>query len=86
MSDVLGSRKRTLSVVLVGLFVGYVLLSTMGAVWPWGLAVVACMRCSFFVQAGAGAVFAVVPLVKKPVSGRVAGMAGAYGNIGAICS
>ena len=28
--------------------------------------------------------FAIVPLVKKRVSGQVAGIAGAYGNIGAI--
>ncbi len=84
MSDALGSRKRTLSALLVGLLVGYVLLSTMGAAWPWALAIVACMTCSFFVQAGEGAVFAIVPLVKKRVSGQIAGMAGAYGNVGAV--
>ncbi|MEQ8436675.1 MAG: NarK family nitrate/nitrite MFS transporter [Ilumatobacter fluminis] len=84
MSDVLGSRKRTLSALLVGLLVGYVLLSTMGSAWPWALAIAACMFCSFFVQAGEGAVYAIVPLVKKRVSGQVAGMAGAYGNVGAI--
>lgn len=85
MSDVFGSRRRTLSVLLVGLLVGYVLLSTLGAAWPWALAVAACMFCSFFVQSGEGAVFAIVPLVKKRVSGQVAGMAGAYGNVGAVC-
>jgi MFS transporter, NNP family, nitrate/nitrite transporter len=84
MSDLLGSRKRTLSSLLVGLLVGYVLLSTMGSAWPWALAVVACMSCSFFVQAGEGAVYAIVPLVKKRVSGQIAGMAGAYGNVGAL--
>jgi MFS transporter, NNP family, nitrate/nitrite transporter len=84
MSDVLGSRKRTLTFLTVGLLLGYVLLSTMGAAWPWALAVVACMVCSFFVQSGEGAVFAIVPLVKKRVSGQIAGMAGAYGNIGGV--
>ncbi|MAT06863.1 MAG: MFS transporter [Acidimicrobiaceae bacterium] len=84
MSDLLGSRKRTLSALLIGLLVGYVLLSTMGSAWPWALAVAACMFCSFFVQAGEGAVYAIVPLVKKRVSGQVAGMAGAYGNVGAV--
>jgi MFS transporter, NNP family, nitrate/nitrite transporter len=84
MSDLLGSRRRTLMALLVGLLVGYVLLSTMGEAWPWGLAVVACMVCSFFVQSGEGAVFAIVPLVKKRVSGQIAGMAGAYGNVGAV--
>ncbi len=84
MSDLLGARKRTLTVLLVGLLVGYVVLATMGAAWPWAVAVVACMGCSFFVQAGEGAVFAIVPMVKKRVSGQVAGLAGAYGNVGAV--
>ena len=84
MSDLLGSRRRTLIALTVGLLLGYVLLSTMGAAWPWALAVAACMLCSFFVQSGCGAVFAIVPLVKKRVSGQVAGMAGAYGNIGGV--
>jgi NNP family nitrate/nitrite transporter-like MFS transporter len=84
MSDLLGSRTRTLSALLAGLLAGYVLLATMGAAWPWVLAVGACMLCSFFVQAGEGAVYAIVPLVKKRVSGQISGMAGAYGNIGAL--
>lgn len=84
LSDLLGSRKRTLRSVLVGLVLGYLLMATLGAAWPWPLAVVACMACSFFVQTGAGAVYAIVPLVKKRVSGQVAGLVGAYGNVGGI--
>ena len=84
LSDVLGSRKRTLGVLLIGLVAGYGLMSVVGSSWPWWLAVGACMFCSFFVQSGEGAVFAVVPLVKKRVSGQVAGMAGAFGNVGAV--
>lgn len=84
LSDLLGSRKRTLGALLVGLVVGYALLSGTSAAWPWVLAVVACMFCSFFVQAGEGAVYAVVPLVKKRVSGQISGMAGAFGNVGAV--
>jgi MFS transporter, NNP family, nitrate/nitrite transporter len=84
LSDVLGSRKRTLGVLLVGLVAGYLLMAAVGAAWPWWLAVGACMFCSFFVQSGEGAVFAIVPLVKKRVSGQVAGMAGAFGNVGAV--
>lgn len=84
MSDLLGSRKQTLTMLVIGLLVGYVLLSTLGAAWPWALAVVACMCCSFFVQAGEGAVYAIVPLVKKRVSGQIAGMVGAFGNVGAV--
>lgn len=85
LSDILGSRKRTLSTLLVGLVVGYGLMSTLGPAWPWVAAIAVCMGCSFFVQSGEGAVYAIVPLVKKRVSGQVAGMAGAMGNVGAIC-
>ena len=40
--------------------------------------------CSLFVQAGCGAVFAVVPLIKRRMTGQIAGLAGAYGNVGAL--
>lgn len=83
-SDVLGSRKRTLGVLLVGLAAGYALMSLLGSSWPVPAAIAVCMLCSFFVQAGEGAVYAIVPIVKKRVSGQIAGMAGAYGNIGAV--
>lgn len=84
LSDLLGSRRRTLRTLLLGLGVGYLAMSTLGSSWPVPLAVVVTMLCSFFVQSGEGAVYAIVPLVKKRVSGQIAGMAGAYGNVGAV--
>jgi len=71
---------RTLAGVRAGTAVGVLVLSTVRALWPW---VVACMACSFFVQARAGATFGIAPLVKKRVSVQVAGIVGDYGNIGA---
>lgn len=84
LSDRLGSRRRTLSFLLGGLAVGYFLMSLLDAAWPIPVAVAVTMVCSFFVQAGEGAVYAVVPLIKKRVTGQVAGMVGAYGNVGAV--
>lgn len=84
LSDVLGSRTRTLAVLLTGLVVGYASLALVGPAWPWWLAVVAFLVCSVFVQASEGAIFAVVPLVRKQVSGQIAGLVGAYGNVGAV--
>lgn len=84
MSDRLGSRKRTLTTLMAGTTVGYAILTTVGSSWPIALAVASCMLCSFFVQAAEGAVFAVVPLIRKPITGQIAGMVGAYGNVGAI--
>jgi NNP family nitrate/nitrite transporter-like MFS transporter len=42
------------------------------------------MACSFFVQSSEGATFAMVPLVKRKVTGQIAGNVGAYGNVGAV--
>jgi NNP family nitrate/nitrite transporter-like MFS transporter len=83
LSDKFG-RKKTLLILLAGLAAGYFLMSQITSAWPVFIAVLVTMVCSFFVQSGEGAVFAVVPLVKRRLTGQVAGMAGAYGNVGAV--
>ncbi len=77
-------RKRTLTVCITGLAIGYFVMSLITPEWAIVFAVMATMVCSFFVQAGEGAVFAVVPLVQRRLTGQIAGMAGAYGNVGAV--
>ncbi|MCG8610469.1 MAG: NarK family nitrate/nitrite MFS transporter [Pseudomonadales bacterium] len=83
MSDKFG-RKKSLSILIAGLAVGYMVLSQIDSTWMIAAAVVATMCCSFFVQAGEGAVFAMVPLVQRRMTGQIAGMTGAYGNVGAV--
>jgi NNP family nitrate/nitrite transporter-like MFS transporter len=83
ISDRFG-RRKSLLILLVGLMVGYLLMGQINSSWPLFLAVMVTMGCSFFVQSGEGAVFAMVPLVKRRLTGQVAGMAGAYGNVGAV--
>jgi len=83
ISDKFG-RKSTLLILTGGLAVGYFLMSLVDSTWAVWLAVVAAMLCSFFVQSGEGAVFAVVPLIKRRLTGQIAGMTGAYGNVGAV--
>ena len=83
ISDRFG-RRRTMVILLVGLAVGYLTLGQITGAWPIALAVLATMCCSFFVQAGEGAVFAMVPLIQRRMTGQIAGMAGAYGNVGAV--
>jgi NNP family nitrate/nitrite transporter-like MFS transporter len=82
-SDRIG-RKKTLTICITGLTLGYLIMSQITADWFIGFAVLATMGCSFFVQAGEGAVFAVVPLVQRRLTGQIAGMAGAYGSVGAV--
>ncbi len=83
ISDKFG-RKSTLLILTAGLAGGYFLMSLVDSQWAVWLAVVAAMLCSFFVQSGEGAVFAAVPLIKRRLTGQIAGMTGAYGNVGAV--
>lgn len=83
LSDRLG-RKPTLVVVLAGLAIGYWLMSLIDSSWMVALAVLVTAACALFVHFGTGAVFAVVPLVKRRLTGQIAGMAGAYGNVGGV--
>lgn len=48
------------------------------------ISVVLTIFCSFFVQGAEGATFAVIPLINRKMTGQIAGMAGAYGNVGAV--
>ncbi|GAA3563927.1 NarK family nitrate/nitrite MFS transporter [Marinobacter xestospongiae] len=77
-------RKLTTLVTLAGIAVGYLLMGQITSDWPLVLAVALVLFCSVFVQAGCGAVYASVPLVKRRLTGQVAGMAGAYGNVGGV--
>lgn len=83
ISDKFG-RKLSLTIFILGLSAGYFVMSQITSEWPVALAVVMTMVCSFFVQAGEGAVFAMVPLIKRRMTGQIAGMVGAYGNVGAV--
>ncbi|MEE9367688.1 MAG: NarK family nitrate/nitrite MFS transporter [Pontiella sp.] len=83
VSDKLG-RRKTLMILMTGLSIGYFMLGQIDGKWPIALAVAATMLCSSFGQAGSGAVFAMVPLIQRRMTGQIAGMVGAYGNVGAV--
>jgi MFS transporter, NNP family, nitrate/nitrite transporter len=83
ISDKFG-RKKSLVILLLGAAVGFFVLSTITSSWPIALAVAAMMCCSFFLGSAAGCVFAVVPLIRRSLTGQIAGIVGAYGNIGAV--
>ncbi|MFZ5559985.1 MAG: MFS transporter [Pseudomonadota bacterium] len=83
ISDRIGRRK-----VLVGCLaaqtLGYALLSQVNAGWGVALAIAVTLLTSIFVQAACGAVYSIVPLIQRRMTGQIAGMAGAYGNVGGV--
>jgi len=83
ISDKFG-RKKSLMILLSGIVVGFLILSQINSSWPIAMVVILIIMCSFFVGSGSGAVFAVVPLIKRRLTGQIAGIAGAYGNVGAV--
>ena len=52
--------------------------------WWIVMSILITMFASMFVQGAEGATFAMIPSIKKELTGRIAGMAGAYGNVGAV--
>lgn len=84
ISDKLGSRKLTMGALTFCMGIGYMLMGTVNGGWWLPGAVLLTMACSFFVQAGEGSTFAIVPLIKRRITGQVAGNVGAYGNVGAV--
>lgn len=82
MSDKVG-RKAALLISVVGSCIGYFGMSAISADWSLWATMVVVVFCSFFVQAGAGATFGVVPTIKRRLTGQIAGLTGAYGNVGA---
>ncbi len=84
ISDKFGSRKWTMTFISVGIGVGYLLTYSIQKDWPIPLAIAATMFAAYFAQAGCGATYGIVPLIKKEATGQIAGNVGAYGNFGGV--
>lgn len=82
-SDRIG-RKLSITIFTAGLAGGYLLMAMISSEWSITLAVLVTLVCAIFMQAVEGAIFAFVPLVRRAITGEVAGIVGAYGNAGAI--
>src|SRR6056297_1226666 len=84
VSDRMGNRRFVMLSYMFGIGVGLALMGLLNAAWPLPVAIVITIACSFFVQGAEGATFGIIPSVKRRVTGQIAGMAGAYGNVGAV--
>ncbi|HEB59855.1 MAG TPA: MFS transporter [Gammaproteobacteria bacterium] len=83
LSDRFG-RKRTLGVVFAGVAASFLVLGLVNPSWPVGLVVFITIIGGIFSKAGSGAVYAMVPLVQRRMTGQIAGMVGAFGNVGGV--
>ena len=85
ISDRTPTRKLAHLIYLAGVAAGFLLMGLIDASWPLFMAVLVVFICAMFVTGGCGTTFALVPFVKRRITGNVAGYAGAYGNVGAVC-
>lgn len=83
LSDRIG-RKRSLLILFAGMTLSFGLLGQVDKTWMVPVVVAITLVCGLFAKAGSGAVFAMVPLIQRRMTGQIAGMAGAYGNVGGL--
>ena len=72
----------TVVTALIG--VSYLMAYQIDKTWALPVAVAVTMFSALFAQAGCGGTYAIVPLIKKEITGQVAGNVGAYGNFGGV--
>lgn len=84
VSDRMGNRRFVMLTYMLGIAVGFALMGLLNSSWPLIIAIAITIGCSFFVQGAEGATFGIIPSIKRRVTGQIAGMAGAYGNVGAV--
>lgn len=83
LSDKIG-RKLTLGIVFTGITASFLVLGLVEKSWPVWMVVGVSIIGGIFSKAGSGAVYAMVPLVQRRMTGQIAGMVGAFGNVGAV--
>ena len=84
VSDRMGNRRFVMLSYMFGIGIGFALMGLLNSSWPLIIAVGITVFTSFFVQGAEGATFGIIPSIKRRLTGQISGMAGAYGNVGAV--
>jgi NNP family nitrate/nitrite transporter-like MFS transporter len=77
-------RKPVLIIVAIGFAAGCFAMSTMGKGSSLYIGIAVTMAASIFGNAANGAVYSVLPIIKRRLTGQIAGLAGAFGNVGGV--
>ncbi len=83
LSDKFG-RKIILIVTFSGVALSFLALGTVEKEWSIYSVILLTIAGGIFSKAGSGAIFAMVPLIQRRLTGQIAGMTGAFGNVGAV--
>ncbi len=83
VSDRIG-RKKSLIILFSGIALSFFLLGQVTAEWAVFIVVANTLLCGVFAKGGSGAVYAMVPLIQRRLTGQISGMVGAYGNVGGL--
>lgn len=84
ISDRSSSRKRTHVYYVFGIASMYMVMSFIDSSWSLTAAIIAVFACGMCVMGTEGTTYAIVPLIKRRITGNIAGYVGAYGTIGAV--
>lgn len=84
ISDKFGSRRMAMILITIGIGFSYLILQGVSSSWPIYIAIGATMLAAYFAQAGCGATYGIAPLIKREITGQIAGNVGAYGNFGGV--
>lgn len=83
LSDKIG-RKVTLGIASSGAAISFFILGNVNSDWALWTVVATTILAGIFSKAGSGAVYAMVPLIQRRMTGQFAGMVGAFGNVGGL--
>lgn len=84
ISDRMSSRKTAHLIYIVGVTVTMAMMGFINPSWPLLVAVFVTMASAVCVTGGCGTTYAIVPLIKRRITGNISGYVGGYGNVGAV--
>jgi NNP family nitrate/nitrite transporter-like MFS transporter len=83
----LGDRFGRRSIKIMAHFgsaMGFFGINAIAPTWPLWSVMTLVVIAGLFLMAANGAAFSIAPLIKKPLTGQIAGLIGAYGNVGSV--